>query len=662
MASKLDAALAWAARGFRVFPLQENTKLPLDQGWTISATTDLDVIRAVWTDPVVGAERDYNIGVLTSDLIAADVDTKAGKPGLATMLRLGLEFDTLTVRTPTGGWHLYYKSIGREVGNAPLGPGLDVRSHHGYLLAPGSTIDGVPYTVEIDEPVADFPVELRPLLKAPRSRRDASGVSVELDLPEALELAAHWLRREAPIAIQGENGDDATYRVACRVRDFGVSEGAALDLLLDEWNDRCEPPWSVHEVRLKVENAYRYATGEAGSASPAALFDGVVHVPPPGASGRDTIAVPFDGSGLVRFGNMMREADIPARPWIIEGLLMEQAVTLLLAPGGAGKSLLSLIIAAHLAVGEPLWGHPITRPGKSIIYNAEDDLAEVSRRLVAICRLYSLDVDAVSSQVCLLGRRDIKLKFTKGQPPTINEDHVAVFRAAATDPGVVMFSVDPLIGVHTAKENDSIEMEYVMDVIRDIAWQAGIAEIVVQHTAKMPSDALSGNQDAGRGSTAIAAAARVALTLTPASDKDCVLIGASIADRKSFVKLEGAKANYSAKAGETWLRWRSDQLVSGDKVGVLVEHDAEKARLAEATRLADAIGSLLLVGGCAAVSLRDMVDRLAAAQMTDRNEPNAMLEKRLRVVFNGPVFPTTGAPVVLKLAAEGLSGPHFLFG
>ena len=311
MSGKLEAALAWAARGFRCFPLQAGTKLPLEQGWIVSATTEPDVIRSWWLDPVVGAERDHNIGFLTSHHVVLDVDTKAGKPGLDTFFKLGLEFDTLTTRTPTGGYHLVYAAIGREVGQAPLGLGIDVRSRHGYVVAPGSTLDVVDgdggpvaclidvrrevlskrlrngavvreatYAVEIDLPVAEFPHELRPLLKPPRARR-AERVSVDLDQPEALEIAAHWLRREAAPAVQGENGDDATYRVACLVRDFGVSECMALDLMLDHWNQRCEPPWDPGELSVKVENAYRYATGEAGSASPAVQFDGVVRVPLP---------------------------------------------------------------------------------------------------------------------------------------------------------------------------------------------------------------------------------------------------------------------------------------------------------------------------------------------------------------------------------------------
>ena len=278
MSSKLEAALTWARKGHRVFPLQEDSKLPLDIAWTLSATTEEAVIRGWWVDPVLGCERDYNVAALTTDWIVADIDVKDGKPGLETMARLGLEFDTRCVRTPTGGYHLYYRGLKEPTGQSPLGVGVDIRAMNGFVVAPGSTIGGVPYEVELDLPVADFPEHLRHLLKVPRRRADVVPADVDLDAPEAVELVAHWLLHDAPPAVEGENGDDTTYRVCCRIRDFGVSENQGLELFLDEYNGRCSPPWSVDEARAKMENAYRYATGTAGASSPVAAFGHVEHV------------------------------------------------------------------------------------------------------------------------------------------------------------------------------------------------------------------------------------------------------------------------------------------------------------------------------------------------------------------------------------------------
>jgi len=106
--SMLDAALSWAARGFRVFPLAEGTKDQPLCSFTKEASTDEALIRAWWSDPMTGAVRSHNVGVLTTDMVVVDVDVRNAKPGLVNFLNLTGGFDTLTVRTPSGGYHCYW--------------------------------------------------------------------------------------------------------------------------------------------------------------------------------------------------------------------------------------------------------------------------------------------------------------------------------------------------------------------------------------------------------------------------------------------------------------------------------------------------------------------------------------------------------------------------
>src|SRR3546814_14935074 len=57
--SPLPHALALAARGYPVFPVIEDGKLPAITGWRTRATTDEAPIRQWW------AARPYNVGVAT---------------------------------------------------------------------------------------------------------------------------------------------------------------------------------------------------------------------------------------------------------------------------------------------------------------------------------------------------------------------------------------------------------------------------------------------------------------------------------------------------------------------------------------------------------------------------------------------------------------------
>ncbi|MCG6115874.1 MAG: DUF3987 domain-containing protein [Mesorhizobium sp.] len=89
---------------------------------------------------------------------------------------------------------------------------------------------------------------------------------VELDTEKAIRLATQYLVDRAPEAVEGAGGDQAAYTVACACRDYGVSEGVALDLMLDHWNEqKASPPWAPEELAEKVSNAYTYASGGYGA-------------------------------------------------------------------------------------------------------------------------------------------------------------------------------------------------------------------------------------------------------------------------------------------------------------------------------------------------------------------------------------------------------------
>ena len=66
-----------------------------------------------------------------------------------------------------------------------------------------------------------------------------------------------------PGAVSGSGGHNVTFSVACRlVKGFDLSTVQALDVL-SEWNATCNPPWSEHELRHKIESASK-ASGDSG--------------------------------------------------------------------------------------------------------------------------------------------------------------------------------------------------------------------------------------------------------------------------------------------------------------------------------------------------------------------------------------------------------------
>ena len=75
----------------------------------------------------------------------------------------------------------------------------------------------------------------------------------------------------------------------------------------------------------------------------------------------------------------------PPRDWLIYGLIPAREITMLSGDGGTGKSLLALQLAVAMATGTE-WAGQVPNRGRTMFISAEDDIAELHRRLAAIVR------------------------------------------------------------------------------------------------------------------------------------------------------------------------------------------------------------------------------------------------------------------------------------
>lgn len=141
----LKAARKLAKSGQPVFPCHtqgEKAKRPRTKNGFKDATCDLDQVERWWTkwpDAAIGIPTGIKWDVL-------DVDRKAesdGRGHLPYLYRLGLlDGCVRLVRTPSGGWHLYFRAT-PDLSNKARGAdlGLDVRALGGYVLAAPSYIN-----------------------------------------------------------------------------------------------------------------------------------------------------------------------------------------------------------------------------------------------------------------------------------------------------------------------------------------------------------------------------------------------------------------------------------------------------------------------------------------------------------------------------------------
>jgi hypothetical protein len=135
-----------------------------------------------------------------------------------------------------------------------------IAGYHNHKRTPSHLI-----TVRYGHPEPRFtpesfpqPLAVEPTMRWPISRPVSRRISMGV-----AERARRYLERVEP-AIAGQHGDLHTFRICCRVvRGFALSDDEALTVLTD-WNLRCQPPWSEHELRNKIARARSYGKEPIG--------------------------------------------------------------------------------------------------------------------------------------------------------------------------------------------------------------------------------------------------------------------------------------------------------------------------------------------------------------------------------------------------------------
>lgn len=577
-----EQASRLAAKGFRVFPLKTGTKLPAIDDWPAKATTNPETIKTFWS-----RFPDANIGIATgSGIVVLDVDIKNGADGLATLGSKPSLPKTLCVETASGGFHYYFKAD-QDFRNSSkrLGAGLDTRGYNGYVVAPGSIVDGKPYRVLNAAPLADTPTWIAEGLAAKKEKAEAGKLE---DRDTNIALAAAYLKDDAPLATEGAGGDHTTFTVAAKLRDYGLTPATAYSLMLSIWNDRCDPPWDPVDLQTKVNNAYKYSSGTAGSADAASLFDTVAPVQQaPAEPKKEFIAAPLSALNVLA---------TPPRSWILENRFLSGYLTLTVAPGATGKSTFSMLEAVAVATNITLTGAKVISPGATWIFNTEDPLDELKRRMAAICLHNQIDPTSLSNVYLTSGldtnlvlmRRDKRGRST----PTPDAEAI---EAVIKQHNIKLAIFDPFVYTHEVDENDNTDIAHVARIFAGIAKRNACAIHLVHHTRKRNSDAALAADDA-RGAGALTSAVRIGHTMSVMSEREAESLNIPDDKRKYYVRLDGVKLNLTAPDSDTiWFEKLGVTLPSGDTIGVVQpadlseykqsaqEEQAHRTRLAAST-------------------------------------------------------------------------------
>ena len=266
--SARDGALAMAKRGLPVFRVVPNGKLPFRRGIN-EATTDPAIIERWFTKT-----PNLNYGVATNGLAVLDVDPRKNEDGwFEELANLGEMPKTLTNISPSGGMHIFLG--GFEAGQRAISTAIDVRGRGGYVVGPGSVIDGKRYRIHIDAPIAPVPAHVRQFLSKPAEK--AADTSTPLgDLDTTGALARAWSIVASHAGVDEGNRDNETFKVACRIKDEGVSPDTCLELLRQFNAEKCNPPLPDGAIGRIASSAYANGQRPPGAGNPAVEFESIL--------------------------------------------------------------------------------------------------------------------------------------------------------------------------------------------------------------------------------------------------------------------------------------------------------------------------------------------------------------------------------------------------
>ena len=273
----LNAALAYAARGWSIFPCRDGLKVPYTTHGVKDATRNVDTIIAWWSRwprANIALACGPESGVYVVDI---DVDEEKGINGWESLKEFQPLPDTIKQNSPRGGAHFLFKTDTPPRNKNSFRTGIDIRSTGYYImLSPSIHPNGKPYQWDVapDEiDIAEFPESMRPA-DAPKPERPWLKTSVNAPrsttTSEILERARLYLAECEP-ATQGQAGHDKLlWAASAMVNGFELSNNDALSLLWSDFNPRCNPPWDrsngsdVKDFERKVTEASKSCSKPRG--------------------------------------------------------------------------------------------------------------------------------------------------------------------------------------------------------------------------------------------------------------------------------------------------------------------------------------------------------------------------------------------------------------
>lgn len=566
----LDALECPAVAG--VFPVGDD-KLPMSgsHGY-LDATKEPAEVIALWND-----YPDANVAVwLGSDFVVFDCDRKGGKDGLAALAEY-LEVDTsdllsmtFTNQTPSGGYHLIFRTDTPWGQRNGILPGVDTRGEQGYILWPGDEfvdpktgkVAGYVRFANQEEGFAQLPKKLMRLhTPVQRKREDDRSLVEEEDADEhqweyQLYLDMHEEKWDEDGRFDQGERNNTVSMLGMLGHDFGLSADTAVAIAkpwFEEWagdDDACG-----FNIEYHLQSGYATAKGVHGCRTTEGIdtlrkeeiesvFEGWAEVgknfqppkPPDEGKPHDDLRAQLIGGDEIFKHEGTEE--------FIEGMFRTTGTGSVSGRRNSGKTVVTVNALLHAAHDMEFYGRRIAE-GFAVVVWAGEDPNLTAEYIEAWCREHGYDEPNPE-----------RFRFVRKVPNIMDKEALVewakTIRAEFPDRRIAVFVDTFARATAGAKRISNEEMDIAIRNAEEAFCDVLKGPVIfAQHPPKGTN--LMGEQDAVFGSTALQDAAF--FTLLVRQEKGVITVGHDDARGNQSGRVRGR-----AKGGALHFKFRPVEL------------------------------------------------------------------------------------------------------
>lgn len=360
-------------------------------------------------------------------------------------------------------------------------PGVELYDRGRYFAITGWRLEGTPAEVQVipDDVLSDFCDHFFPSRKPAAANKGCNAtLSGSIDRQHIIERCRRYVSKMPP-AISGSRGHDAAFNVCCELFRFGLTDSEARQVF-DEFNSRCEPPWSDREIEHKLSDARDrvISDGEFGTRLREERATNNRD------NGRDQVNTKSSSPGpgdteaveRPRFANMLSWDEFMAldlRPtFIIKGVLVEGQPCVI---GGLSKTLKTTIavdLAVSIGSGTPFLGKFPTTQKRVGVWSGESGAAtlkDAARRIAEARGITAANVD-----------------WSHDLPKLSRIDHLQWLEQVIEERGIEVAIIDPLYlsllsAANAGQAGNVFAMGSALEPLTAIGQRTGCTIIALHH-------------------------------------------------------------------------------------------------------------------------------------------------------------------------------------